>query len=56
MYPFAGHECARALALQSTEMKDCNGNLEGLDAMDIDNLNGWYAKFVSKYDIVGKVA
>ncbi len=28
IYPFAGHECARAFALISTEVADCNANLE----------------------------
>lgn len=28
MYPFAGHECARAFALISTDTADCNNNLE----------------------------
>lgn len=28
MYPFAGHECARAFALISTDTADCNDNLE----------------------------
>lgn len=55
MYPFAGHECARAMAKFSTELTDCSKNLDGLDASEIDALNDWYAKFVSKYDIVGTV-
>jgi hypothetical protein len=29
VYPFAGRECARALALQSTDTADCQDNLEG---------------------------
>ena len=28
IYPFAGHECARAFALISTDTADCNDNLE----------------------------
>ncbi len=32
MYPFAGHECARAFALISTDTADCNDNLEVLPA------------------------
>ncbi len=28
MYPFAGHECARAFAMISTDVADCNDNLE----------------------------
>ena len=28
IYPFAGHECARAFALISTDVADCNADLE----------------------------
>lgn len=55
IYPFAGRECARAMALYSTELEDCTKNVDGLDASEIDALNDWYAKFVSKYDIVGNI-
>ncbi|KAK9798900.1 hypothetical protein WJX73_004926 [Symbiochloris irregularis] len=55
MYPFAGHECARAFALLSTDTADCNNNLEGLNSMDRENLRDWQAKFHSKYSIVGEV-
>ena len=27
IYPFAGHECARAFALISTDVADCNADL-----------------------------
>lgn len=30
VYPFAGRECARAFALLSTEVSECNKNLSGL--------------------------
>lgn len=30
VYPFAGRECARALALISTEVSDCNGKVDDL--------------------------
>lgn len=55
MYPFAGHECARAFAMISTDVADCNDNLEGLGAMEMDNLRDWEAKFNFKYPIVGSV-
>jgi hypothetical protein len=29
VYPFAGRECARALALQSTDTADCHDDLQG---------------------------
>lgn len=53
IYPFAGHEVARAFALTSTELSDCNDNLEGLGAMELDNLREWEAKFNWKYPVVG---
>lgn len=55
IYPFAGRECARAFALLSTDKEDCNDNLDGLHEMDLENLQGWQAKFYAKYKIVGKV-
>lgn len=55
IYPFAGHEVARAFALISTDIKDCNDNLEGLGAMEMDSLKEWEMKFNSKYPIVGKL-
>ena len=55
VYPFAGRECARAFALLSTNTEDCNDNLEGLDKMEMDNLQGWQAKFYGKYPLVGRI-
>lgn len=55
MYPFAGHEVARAFALISTELSDCNDDLDGLGAMELDTLAEWEAKFNSKYPIVGRL-
>jgi hypothetical protein len=55
IYPFAGHEVARAFALTSTELSDCTDNLEGLGAMELDNLQEWEAKFNWKYPVVGKL-
>lgn len=34
VYPFAGRECARALALQSTDTADCHDDFEGEPAID----------------------
>ena len=55
VYPFAGRECARAFALLSTDVADCNDNLDALTRMDIDNLHQWEAKFHSKYRVIGKL-
>jgi membrane-associated progesterone receptor component len=55
IYPFAGHEVARAFALTSTELSDCTDNLEGLGAMELDNLKEWEAKFNWKYPVVGRL-
>lgn len=55
MYPFAGKECARALAKFSTDVADCTDQLEGLDFMELDQLRDWEARFAAKYPIVGLV-
>ncbi|KXZ55168.1 hypothetical protein GPECTOR_3g315 [Gonium pectorale] len=55
IYPFAGKEVARAFALFSTELSDCNDNLEGLSYAEMDNLRDWIGKFNYKYPIVGKL-
>lgn len=55
VYPFAGKECARALALMSTEEADCHGDLEGLGYTELDILRDWEAKFYFKYPVVGKI-
>lgn len=55
IYPFAGREVARAFALISTNVADCNDDLTGLGAMELDALSDWEAKFNSKYPIVGRL-
>jgi membrane-associated progesterone receptor component len=55
VYPFAGRECARALALQSTDTADCHDDLEGLGKFELDNLRDWEARFHAKYNIVGSL-
>mgnify|MGYP001807123833 CR=1 FL=1 len=55
IYPFAGKEVARAFALYSTELSDCNDNLEGLSYSEMEALRDWIGKFSSKYTIVGKI-
>jgi membrane-associated progesterone receptor component len=39
----------------STEIKDCNANLEGLSTSEIETLRDWKARFSNKYPIVGKI-
>lgn len=41
MYPFAGRECARALALISTEVKDCNADIADLGYAEQQTLSEW---------------
>jgi membrane-associated progesterone receptor component len=55
VYPFAGKECARALALMSVDPQDCCGDLEGLGHSERETLRDWVAKFDFKYPVVGKM-
>jgi membrane-associated progesterone receptor component len=55
VYPFAGRECARAFALLSTDVSECNKNLSGLSPVEMEHLKDWQAKFNSKYPIIGKI-
>jgi hypothetical protein len=41
VYPFAGHECARALALMSTEVSDCNDKVDDLGYTERETLRDW---------------
>lgn len=52
---FAGRECARALALMSTNVADCNDNLVGLTEQQLQTLAEWETKFQSKYGQVGRI-
>jgi hypothetical protein len=56
VYPFAGREVARAFALLSTELSDCNDDLEGLSFTELANLREWTQKFNFKYPVVGRIA
>eukprot|EP00798_Chlamydomonas_sp_ICE-L_P030375 gene30375-35381_t len=53
-YPFAGRECARALALMSTELSDCNDKVDDLPPHEKETLRDWIGRFSVKYPIVGK--
>mmetsp|Transcript_18867 Transcript_18867/g.32248 ORF Transcript_18867/g.32248 Transcript_18867/m.32248 type:complete len:242 (-) Transcript_18867:476-1201(-) len=55
MYPFAGKECARALALMSTEPEDCTDRVEDLSAPERETLRDWQSKFTNKYPVVGRL-
>lgn len=54
-YPFAGRECARALAKYSVDVKDCTDDLEDCSISEMDALRSWEAQFQSKYKIVGRL-
>lgn len=55
VYPFAGRECACAFAMVSTEVEDCNDNLEDMSPAEMDSLRDWESRFYSKYPIIGNV-
>ena len=50
---FAGKECARALALMSTQEADCTGNISDLPDDKKGILRDWQQKFLGKYRVVG---
>ncbi|PSC69128.1 steroid-binding 3 [Micractinium conductrix] len=54
-YPFAGRECARALAKFSTEVADLTDDLTGCSLAEQDSLRDWQGRLCSKYRIVGEV-
>ncbi|KAL3521519.1 hypothetical protein ACH5RR_019668 [Cinchona calisaya] len=52
---FAGKDASRALAKMSFEEKDLNGDLSGLGVFELEALQDWEYKFMSKYVKVGSV-
>uniref|UniRef100_M0ZZN0 Steroid binding protein n=2 Tax=Solanum tuberosum TaxID=4113 RepID=M0ZZN0_SOLTU len=52
---FAGKDASRALAKLSFEEKDLTGDISGLGAFELDALQDWEYKFMSKYVKVGTV-
>ncbi|KAK4340829.1 hypothetical protein RND71_039330 [Anisodus tanguticus] len=52
---FAGEDASRALAKMSFEEKDLTGDISGLDEFELDALQDWEYKFMSKYVKVGSV-
>ncbi|KAG6425684.1 hypothetical protein SASPL_116130 [Salvia splendens] len=52
---FVGKDASRALAKMSFEDKDLNGDLTGLGVFEMEALQDWEYKFMSKYVKVGTV-
>ncbi|KAG6716780.1 hypothetical protein I3842_04G065300 [Carya illinoinensis] len=52
---FAGKDASRALAKMSFEEKDLTGDVSGLGPFELDALQDWEYKFMSKYVKVGSV-
>jgi TPP-dependent trihydroxycyclohexane-1,2-dione (THcHDO) dehydratase len=52
---FAGKECARALAIMSTDPADCNGKVADLPNDKKEVLRDWQRKFLGKYRVVGAI-
>ena len=39
----------------STEVEDCNDNLDDMSPAELDSLRDWESRFYSKYPIIGNV-
>ncbi|XP_010426390.1 PREDICTED: membrane steroid-binding protein 2-like [Camelina sativa] len=52
---FAGKDASRALAKMSFEEQDLTGDISGLGAFELDALQDWEYKFMSKYVKVGTI-
>ncbi|PKA66444.1 Membrane steroid-binding protein 2 [Apostasia shenzhenica] len=52
---FAGKDASRALAKMSFEQKDLTGDISGLGPFELDALQDWEYKFMSKYVKVGSI-
>lgn len=52
---FAGRDASRALALMSFDPQDLTGNIEGLNASELEVLQDWEYKFMEKYVKVGQL-
>lgn len=52
---FAGKDASQALAKMSFEEKDLTGDISGLGPFELDALQDWEYKFMSKYVKVGTV-
>ncbi|XWS50542.1 hypothetical protein CRYUN_Cryun12cG0095700 [Craigia yunnanensis] len=52
---FAGKDASRALAKMSFEEKDLTGDISGLGPFELDALQDWEYKFMTKYVKVGTI-
>ena len=52
---FAGKDASRALAKMSFEEKDLTGDISGLGPFELEALQDWEYKFMSKYVKVGTI-
>lgn len=52
---FAGRDASRALAKMSFEQKDLTGDISGLGPFELEALQDWEYKFMSKYVKVGTI-
>lgn len=52
---FAGKDASRALAKMSFEDKDLTGDISGLGPFELEALQDWEYKFMSKYVKVGSI-
>ncbi|XP_021592530.1 membrane steroid-binding protein 2 [Manihot esculenta] len=52
---FAGKDASRALAKMSFEDKDLTGDISGLGPFELESLQDWEYKFMSKYVKVGTI-
>ena len=52
---FAGKDASRALAKMSFEENDLTGDISGLGPFELDALQDWEYKFMSKYVKVGTI-
>lgn len=52
---FAGKDASRALAKMSFEEKDLTGDISGLGPFELEALQDWEYKFMSKYVQVGTI-
>jgi membrane-associated progesterone receptor component len=52
---FTGKDASRALAKMSFELQDLTGDISGLGPFELDSLQDWEYRFMSKYVKVGTV-
>jgi membrane-associated progesterone receptor component len=52
---FAGKDCTRALAKVSFDEALFTGDIEGLDADELDKLEEWIGMFAGKYRRIGRL-